>query len=111
LVARAYGWVIDTLRARGGNPSTGNRLHCILRDVGFGRIGMAIEIPSGDADSGLPHFVAGTVNSLLPAIVASGVATREEIGIETLAERIVAELRESDAVLWPPELVAVWARV
>lgn len=110
LVARAYGWVTDTLRARRGDQAVGHRLHRILREAGLGQIGAAVEIPSGDADSGLPHFVAATVDSLLPAIVASGVATRDEIGIETLAERIIAELNESDAVLWPPELVAVWAR-
>ncbi|HEY4023453.1 MAG TPA: class I SAM-dependent methyltransferase [Pseudonocardiaceae bacterium] len=111
LVARAYGWVSDTLRARRGDPSSGNRLHRILRAAGFDGIGIATEIPAGDADSALPRYVAGTVNSLLPAIVAGGVATREEIGIETLAERITAELSERDAVLWPPGLVAVWADV
>jgi ubiquinone/menaquinone biosynthesis C-methylase UbiE len=110
LVAQAYRWVIDTLRARGGDPATGQRLYRIMRDAGFAGIGTAMEIPAGDAESALPRFVAGTVNSMLRAIEAAGVATRAEIGIETLAERIIAELREFDAVLWPPELVAVWAR-
>jgi hypothetical protein len=48
---------------------------------------------------------------MLPAIEAAGVATRAEIGIDTLAERIIAELAEADAMLWPPGLVGVWARV
>lgn len=111
LVAAAYRWVIDTLRAGGGDPATGQQLYRILRDAGFTEIGTAMEIPAGDAQSALPRFVAGTVRSLLPRIEAAGVATRAEIGIDTLAERIVAELRAADAVLWPPELVAVWTRV
>lgn len=111
LVARAYGWVIDTLRSRGSDPATGQRLYRTLRDAGFSEIGAAMEIPAGTADSALPRFLAGTVRSMLPVIEATGVATRAEIGIETLAERISAELAQFDAVLWPPELVAVWARV
>lgn len=111
LVTQAYRWVIDAMRSRRGDPATGQRLYRILRDAGFAEIGTAMEIPAGTAESAIPHFVAGTVRSLLPVIEASGVATRAEIGIETLAERISAELARFDAVLWPPELIAVWARV
>lgn len=111
LVTQAYRWVTETLRARGRDRPVGEGLRRILRDAGFGRIGAAMAVHTGDTQSRLPDFVAGTVNSLLPAIEAAGVATRAEIGIETLAERIIAELEEFDALLWPPELIGVWARV
>jgi ubiquinone/menaquinone biosynthesis C-methylase UbiE len=111
LVAQAYRWVSETLRARRGEPAEGQPTYRILRTAGFADVRMAMEIPCGTADSALPHFVAGTVNSLLPVIEAAGIATRAEIGIDTLAERIVAELAEADAVLWAPELVGAWARV
>lgn len=111
LVATAYRWVGETLRGRRGEPAAGQPTYRILRKAGFADVRMAMEIPCGTAASALPHFVAGTVDSLLPVIEAAGVATRAEIGIDTLAERIVAELAEADAVLWAPELVAAWARV
>lgn len=111
LVAQAYRWVVDSLRSRGGDPATGQRLYRVLRAAGFADIGVAAEIPAGTADSAVPRFVAGTVRSLLPLIEATGVATREEVGIDTLAERISAELAQVDAVLWPPELIGGWARV
>jgi ubiquinone/menaquinone biosynthesis C-methylase UbiE len=112
LVAQAYRWVGETLRSRrGSTPRKGQPTYRVLREAGFADIGAAMEIPAGTGNSMVPYFVAGTVNSLLPMIEKAGVATRAEIDIDTLAQRIAAELAEADAVLWPPELVGVWARV
>ncbi|HEY4459660.1 MAG TPA: class I SAM-dependent methyltransferase [Pseudonocardiaceae bacterium] len=109
LVTQAYRWVADTLRAHGRKRPLG--LHRILRAAGFDRVGAVMEIPAGDTKFQIPYFVSGTINSLLPAIEAAGVATRAEIDIDTLADRIIAELDEAEALLWPPELTGVWARV
>lgn len=109
LVTQAYGWVADVLRAHGRDRSAGPRR--ILRAAGFEQVGAAMEIPSGSTRFQVPSYLAGTINSLLPAIEAAGVATRAEVGIDTLADRIIAELDEYDALLWPPELTGVWARV
>lgn len=109
LVTQAYRWVADTLRARGRNPAVG--LHRVLRAAGFDRVGAAMEIPTGDTKFQIPYLMSGTINSMLPLIEAAGVATRAEIDIDTLADRIIAEVEESDALLWPPELTGVWARV
>jgi SAM-dependent methyltransferase len=109
LVTQAYRWVAETLRARGRDRAPG--LHRVLRAAGLDHVGAAMEIPSGNTKFQIPYFVSGTVNSLLPAIEANGVATRAEIDIDTLADRIIAELDEFDALLWPPELTGVWARV
>jgi SAM-dependent methyltransferase len=109
LVTQAYRWVADTLRARGRNPAVG--LHRVLRAAGFDRVGAAMEIPTGDTKFQIPYLMSGTINSMLPVIEAAGVATRAEIDIDTLADRIIAEVEESDALLWPPELTGVWVRV
>ncbi|HEY2696867.1 MAG TPA: hypothetical protein VGJ45_15460 [Pseudonocardiaceae bacterium] len=55
--------------------------------------------------------MSGTISGMLPVIEAAGVATRDEIDVDTLADRIITEVEESDALLWPPELTGVWARV
>jgi ubiquinone/menaquinone biosynthesis C-methylase UbiE len=111
LVTQAYRWVTDTLRARGASPLVRDGLHRVLLHAGFADIRVAIESQTWNTKSQIPYLVSGTVNSMLPAIEAAGVATRAEIGIDTLAERIIAELAEADAMLWPPGLVGVWARV
>ncbi|HEX8701602.1 MAG TPA: methyltransferase domain-containing protein [Myxococcaceae bacterium] len=55
-------------------------------------------------------FVAETVRTLVPLITRLGVATAEEVGIDTLAERVSAELVEHGGVMVPSLLVGAWAR-
>jgi hypothetical protein len=56
-------------------------------------------------------MVEGVVRTLLPTIVANGIASESEIGIDTLADRI-SELHASGGLLFkPPALVGCWARV
>ena len=52
----------------------------------------------------------GIVRSLLPVMERAGIATREEVDIETLEVRLAAELVEHRAVVAPPTLVGAWAR-
>jgi len=44
-------------------------------------------------------------------IEAHGVASREEIDIDTLEQRLRDDLRAADAVIYTPELICVWATV
>lgn len=53
---------------------------------------------------------AETVRSLLPLILTFGIATEEEVAIETLAERMREEALLRRSVLRGPELISVWAR-
>jgi hypothetical protein len=46
--------------------------------------------------------MSGTISGMLPVIEAAGVATRGEIDVDTLADRIITEVEESDALLGPP---------
>jgi ubiquinone/menaquinone biosynthesis C-methylase UbiE len=62
-------------------------------------------------DSPIYTYLAETVRSLLPLAERVGVTTAEEIGIETLAERLRQQAVASHSVLHGPELVAAWTRV
>ena len=53
---------------------------------------------------------AETLRSLLPLIVKLGITTEEEVGIDTLAERLRGETVASDGVVKAPEVVGAWAR-
>ena len=55
-------------------------------------------------------YIAQTIRSLLPMIVKTGVATKEEVGIDTLADRRRDEVVSRDATIHLPELVAAWTR-
>ena len=57
-----------------------------------------------------PTMVAGVVRTLAPAIVAHGLATDDELDLDTLADRIAVALDAAGCVLVPPTLVGAWGR-
>jgi ubiquinone/menaquinone biosynthesis C-methylase UbiE len=65
----------------------------------------------GGPDSTADEYLAHTIRSLLPLIEKTGVATREEVDIETLAARLREQVLSNHAVIHLPELVAAWTRV
>jgi hypothetical protein len=52
-----------------------------------------------------------SLRSLTPLIVKLGVATPEEIGIDTLGKRLLAEAGDGGHCIFYPRLVGAWATV
>ena len=50
------------------------------------------------------------VRTLMPIIERRGIATAEEIDIDTLGARLFAEATTLDAMLFKPRFVGIWAR-
>jgi len=108
---RAWGWVVDTA-ARAGIPA----------EVGFGlrRAFLAAGLPEpqltldsyvgGGPDSIAYDWMAESVRSLLPLMKRFGVATEEDVDIDSLADRLRAETVAADAVAKSPDLVSAWTR-
>ena len=53
---------------------------------------------------------AEALRSMLPLILKLGIATEAEVGIDTLAQRLRAEIVASGSVLKNPDLVGAWTR-
>lgn len=70
---------------------------------------MNVPVGGGPAWRG-PEYAAETLRTLLPLLDAFGVATPEEVGVDTLAERLRDELVASGGMGKPPEMVSAWAR-
>jgi hypothetical protein len=51
------------------------------------------------------------LRSLLPLVERSGIAKIEEIGIETLARRLLDDAVANERVAFMPRVVAAWATV
>jgi hypothetical protein len=66
-------------------------------------------VGGGEAWPGYENL-ADLVRTLLPRILEYGVATEEEVGIDTLAERLRAEVVGQDGVAITYSLVTAWAR-
>jgi hypothetical protein len=111
LVADALRWVNGAFIAAGAAPRVGARLGPILRDAGLkdvATLGLHGYVQPGDPAAG--RILGGVVRTLAPAIIAHGIATAEQIGLETLDDRITQALTAADAVLLPPIVVGAWGR-
>jgi ubiquinone/menaquinone biosynthesis C-methylase UbiE len=104
-------WIVEAFARAGVETSMGSRLYSVFQQAGL----PAPEMISGGRVEGNPQsqifeWLAGTVRSLLPMIEKTGVATREEVGIDTLADRLRAATVANGAVAHAPIFVGAWAR-
>jgi len=111
LFDEALGWVIRAFSAAGAAPMIGARLVPILRNAGLRDVvtfGMQAYLPPDDAAAA--QLLASVVRSLAGAIVGHGIATAEQMAVDTLEERLAEALRRADAVMLPPTVVGAWGR-
>lgn len=99
----------DALRAGGRDPENGDQVPLILRDAGLTVAGVATAGPAGTTDSVMPDYLAESVRSFLPLILAHGVATESEVDIDALADRVTREMSEAGSTFWSPELIGALA--
>ncbi len=111
LAMKAVGWFLKAFEAGRVDTVLGARLGVVLSEGGLASpTVMGVQgflAPSDPLGAG---NLAAIVQSLLPVMERAGIATREEVDMETLERRLAAELVEHGAVLAPPTLVGAWAR-
>jgi SAM-dependent methyltransferase len=111
LVATALGWIEAAFRSAGADPRIGARLGVHLRDAGFADVaGFGLQnYFAPDAPDG-PAQLTGVIRTLAPAILAAGIASEAELGLDTLEQRIAHECAAARATILPPGLAGAWAR-
>jgi SAM-dependent methyltransferase len=105
------GWVTRAFEAAGASPFIGARLGPILTQAGLRDVttfGVQGYLQPGDPLAA--RLLAGVARSLAGPIVTHGIATVDELGIESLEKRIAESLKQADAVLLPPTVVGAWGR-
>jgi SAM-dependent methyltransferase len=109
LLTQAVAWIIEAF-AKAGIPAIGPRLWALLREAGLHPLGMiGIQPHFGPDDPAAIVLAGGAIRAVAPLIERTGTATAEEIGVETFAPRLKAELRENSAVFAPGMLLSAWA--
>jgi ubiquinone/menaquinone biosynthesis C-methylase UbiE len=109
VIAENLDRVIRAFRAAGASPMIGTRLGVMLREAGLEDVGtFGVQPYLAPDDPAAPALLAGVVRSLAGAMAAYGIATAEEIGIDTLEARISADLRRVNAVLLVPAVAGAW---
>lgn len=110
LYTQCGAWIVEAFERAGVDISMGSRLYSIYKQAGLpepqmmsgGRVG-------GGATSEIYEWIAQTIHSLLPMIEKTGVATKDEIDVSTLADRLRREVIEKGSVIHSPMFVGAWA--
>jgi ubiquinone/menaquinone biosynthesis C-methylase UbiE len=107
---QACTWCIQTFQRVGVETRMGMKLSSTFLEAGLPAPQMSYEAAIGTGPAWLGYeWIADAVRSLLPLMVKFGIATEEEVGIETLANRIREESSQRSAAHMPP-LVSAWTR-
>jgi ubiquinone/menaquinone biosynthesis C-methylase UbiE len=112
LTAQSFQWVFDTFQRAGMNLTMGLDLYRVFLEAGLPAPRLLVEtLALAGEDSPLYDYLAHTVRSVLPLAERLGVATADEVQIETLSERLRREVADAHGVFLSPPMVGAWARV
>jgi SAM-dependent methyltransferase len=109
------GWqlVDETFRRSGADPLMGIKLHATFVAAGLAPPSMRMEsvIAGGASSSDHVHFEMDVVGSLAPEMDRLAVATGEDLGVDTLADRVLAEVVATESVIVGRSEVGAWCHV
>lgn len=109
----AVDWIQQALRAIGAETAMGYKLHQMFIDAGLPAPTMLATAPLGAGpqflESGVA-YVTEMIRSFSPVIVGNGIATEEEIGIDTLAQRLLDEASAPNVVTRSIFYMSAWTR-
>lgn len=114
LIQRVSAWIADGLERGGADMQITLKLHQIFLDAGLDAPSMQGDVLCGGRVDFLQRacaWGAEITRSLLPIILREGIATADEVDIDTLAQRMFDEASSVKAVLrLPPTIVGAWTR-
>lgn len=103
--------IAQTFARAGIDPRTGLKSRRIFLDAGLPApdIIQGARVVCGPDSPGYA-YMAQTTRTLLPLMQRTGVATADEVDVDTLADRLRAEVVAKDAAVVPPPLIGAWTR-
>lgn len=109
LWSRVLRTIHETALRSGVNPEMGFDLYRLLQEVGFPAPRMHLDMPLG-SDANFIGIVADVLLSVRPVATQYGVPLEELGNLDTLSDRLQAEITAANTAvgMWP--LVSVWSR-
>ena len=105
-------WIRETLRHAGLDFQVGMRLYGLFLDAGLPAPQMYSEAVVGAGPNWSGYEVtAATIRTILPLILKFGIATEQEVGIDTLASRLQEGIVSQRGVARGPDIISAWTRV
>lgn len=106
-----YSWVHEAISKVGWDRHIGLRLYPIFIEAGLPAPKLiAYSNVEAGPDSTVYEYLADVVHTFLPLIERFGVATADEIQVDTIAERLRSEALARQAILTLPPVVGAWTR-
>jgi SAM-dependent methyltransferase len=111
LLDQGRAWMLRAFAAAGVDSGMGFRLYRTLLDAGLLDPEVSISMETGSGPQS-PMFegMASVLRSILPLILAHGIATAAEVDIETYAARFRDEVVSQNGVVYRAATISVWAR-
>lgn len=110
LFERMYSLIGMVFRRAGADPDLGLKLAKIFLNAGLARTNLRAELPiGGEPGSYLYGWLAETLRSLLPKIEQFGLASAEELQLDTAAKRMETEPVELQGEFFGPIQFGAWA--
>ena len=105
-------WAIGLFERAGAHIDMGFNLYRAFVEAGLPEPYMHCEYPVGGPESWAGYqFVANSFRSMLPLIEEYGIATAEEVDVETLPERVRQEVVAAKRPFALPPHVTAWAQL
>jgi ubiquinone/menaquinone biosynthesis C-methylase UbiE len=106
-------WLIETMQRSGANTRMGIEMHSAFLAAGIPAPSLrAHAVISGASNAhDAVHLKTDLAQILAPQMARLGVATAEELAIETLTDRIIHEMSERNAVIVGCGQIGAWSRV
>jgi len=113
LYDRCCRWIVETLRSLGNETRMGKKLHSTFMAAGLSAPSLGLETLVGGGAKGAEglRLIADLVETMAPAMEREGVATAADIGLETLATRMIDEAVANDSVIVGRYEIGAWTRV
>ena len=102
-------WLLDTFARSGIELEMGPKLYATFTAAGLNPPEMRVDGFIGGAGSVAPTLVANVARMLLPQAEALGAVSAKEVQIDTLEERMRADLAGTHGVMSTPLLIGAWA--
>ena len=109
LLSKLLSAIHETFLRAGVNPEMGITLYQIFQQVGLPTPAMHMETPLG-SDANLISLICDLVSSMRPLIQQHNVSLEALGSLDTLSERIQAEVVASNTVVSFVPIVGAWAR-
>ena len=105
-------WGVEVFRRSGANVGMGLDLYSTFVDAGLPEPSLQYTAPVGGPEAWIGYqFIAAAFRSILPLLERFEIATAEEVDLDTLAQRLRAEVVASKRPLILPPHITAWAQL